>query len=54
MRKITCKQCGKAITAKTDAALVKTAQAHFAKVHPFLPVTAGRIKSMVDKNATDA
>ena len=54
MRKITCKQCGKAITAKTDAALVKAAKAHFAKAHKLLPVSDAMLTSIVKKDATDA
>ena len=54
MRKITCKQCGKAMTAKTDAALVKAVKAHFSKAHSFLPVSDAMIKSTVQRDATDA
>ena len=54
MRKITCKQCGKAMTAKTDAALVKAAKAHFAKAHKGLPVSEAMLKSIVQRDATDA
>ena len=54
MRKMTCKQCGKTVTAKNDAALFKAAKAHFAKAHKGLPVSDAMLKSAVKRDATDA
>jgi len=51
MLEMTCKICDETIQAKDEAALIKSAKAHFKTKHRFLPVSDEKVEETVKKDA---